>query len=143
MPLFDRGEHVNSLKAPEPTYPVHINLGSPATDLAGNWKLPDGFVDSHASLEDEAVITISPRERDIEGTVIVEGVQGTADVSTLIEVPRSALSLLAAQDYLFLVDRSGSMYAPRIAQVKDALKISIKSLPDSATTTFVSHYFVL
>ena len=142
-PLFDHGEHVNSLNAAKLTYPVHINLGSPARDLTGNWRLPDGFVDSHTSLEKEVVITISPRELDKEFPVIIEGVQGTADVFTLIEVPRSAPPLLAAQEYLFLVDRSTSMYGLRIAQARDALKILIKSLPDSVTTTFVSHCFIL
>ena len=140
MPLFDLGERVNSLNTPGL---VHINLGSPARDLTETWKLPDGFVDSHASLEKEVVITISPRDLDIEGPAIVEGVQGIADVATLIEVLYSAPPLLAAQDYLFLVDRSGSMHGPRIAQVRDALKILTKSLPDSSTTTFVSHCFVL
>ena len=111
-------------------------------DLTGNWKLPDGFVDSHESLEKEVVITISPRDLDIEGPAIVEGIQGIADVATLIEVPRSAPPLLAAQEYLFLVDRSTSMYGPRIAQAREALKILIKSLPDTVITTFVSHGFV-
>ena len=139
MPLFDRGEHVNSLNAPEL---VHINLGSPARDLTKTWKLLDEFVDSHESLEKELVITISPRELDIEFPAIVEGVHGTADVFTLIEVPRSAPPLLAAQENPFLVDHSTSMYGLRIAQARDALKILIKSLPDIVTITFVSHDFI-
>ncbi len=145
-PLFDRGHHVNSLNTPKPaeavglaTYPVSINLGSPARGLTGNWKLPEGFVDSHEFLEKEVVITISPRELDIEGPVVVEGVQGTTD---LIEVTRSAPPLLEAQEYLFLVDRSGSMCGHRIDAVKGALRILIKCLPDTAITSFVSHCFV-
>ena len=141
MPLFDHGQHVNPLNTPNPaeavglaTYPVSINLGSPAQDLTGNWKLPEGFVDSHEFLERDVVISISPRELDIE-------VQGTMDFSTLIEATHSAPPLLAAQEYLFLVDRSGSMHSTRIDQVKVALEILIKSLPGTVMSSFVSHCF--
>lgn len=148
MPLLDRGQHANSLNTSKPaeavglaTYPVSINLGSPARDLTGNWKLPKGSVDSREFLEKEVVITISPRELGIEGPVVVEGVQGTRDFSTLIEATHSAPPLFTAQEYLFLVDRSGSMSGIRIGQAKGALGIFIQSLPDTVNTSFVSHCF--
>jgi len=148
--LLNRGKHANTPNAPDPAdavgllaYPVSINLGSPAKELTGNWKLSDDSVDQHAFLEKEIVITISPRELGIDGTIPVEGVQGMADLSTLIEGPRFAPPLLAAQEYLFLVDRSTSMRGARISQARGALKIMVKSLPNFTTTSFVSHRLVL
>jgi hypothetical protein len=152
MPLSNRRQHPKSLNAPDPAeaaglpaYPASIHLGSPARDLTGNWKLPDGSVDPHAFLEKEVVITISPKELAIEGPSTVEGLQGAEDVYTLFETPRLAPPLLLAQEYLFLVDRSGSMHSARIAQVRKALKIMVKSIPqpDSAMASFVSHRLVL
>jgi len=151
MPLFDHGEHANSLNAPNPAeavglpaYPVSIHLGSPARDLTGNWKLSDGSVDPHVFSEKDVVITISPKKPDMGGPIIADGVQGTAGVSAFFEVPRSAPQLLPAQEYLFLVDRSGSMHGSRISQVRDALRIMVKSLPGPylATASFVSHRLV-
>lgn len=150
MPLFDRGAHANSLNAPDPAeavglpaYPVPIHLGSPARELTGNWKLPDGSVDPHPFLGKEVVITLSPRELGVDGPIVVEGVQGTPDICSMIEAPHVAPPLLAAQEYLFLVDRSGSMDGSPISQVRGALGIMIKGLPDSIGASFVSHRLVL
>lgn len=146
MPLFDRGAHANSLNAPDPAeavglpaYPVSIHLGSPARELTGNWKLPDGSVDQHSFLEREVIITLSPRELGVVRPIVVEG---TPDIFSMIETPRVAPQLLAAQEYLFLVDRSTSMRRNPIAHVRDAFSIMIKCLPDSIGASFVSHRLV-
>jgi hypothetical protein len=143
MQLLNRGNHASAFNAPEPAYPVPISLGFPVKELTGNWKLSEGSVDPHAFLEKEVVITISPRELGIGGSIPAEAVKGAVDVCTLLEAPRFAPPLLAAQEYLFLVDRSSSMRGSRIIQAKNALRIMVKSLPDSTITSFVSNRLVL
>ena len=148
--LLNPGKHADSIKLPEPAdavsvrgYPVSMNLGSPARGLAGDWKLSDGAVYPPEFLEKEIVITISPRKLDMEHPILVGGVQATEDVGDLIAVSHSTPKLLPAQDYVFLVDRSGSMKGSRITQVKGALAIMLGSLPSHPESTyFVSRRLV-
>ncbi|KAF8887014.1 hypothetical protein CPB84DRAFT_1849934 [Gymnopilus junonius] len=48
-------------------------------------------------------------------------------------VPRFELNQLPTQEYIFLLDRSGSMAGSRINHAKDALLILLKSLPNEGT----------
>ncbi|KAF7345097.1 hypothetical protein MVEN_01673400 [Mycena venus] len=48
-------------------------------------------------------------------------------------VPRFKLPNLARQEFVFLVDRSGSMKGPRIAAAKNALVVMLRSLPAKGT----------
>lgn len=126
---------VGSVNVPENTgtagltaYPVSINLGSPAREPTGKFRLSKGSVYPHEFLEKEAVITISPQKLD---PTLIEGVQQMETVCDLN---------LLDQDYQILVDRSSSMSGTRIAQARKALKIMVKSIPDPPTITyFVSH----
>ena len=141
--VLNRGnptKHADSSNVPEhtgtvglPEYPVSINLGSPARGgPTGNFWLSEGSIYPHESLEKEVVITVSPRKPE-----------EMEDVCILTEVLRPAPPLLPAQEYLFLVDRSGSMYGSRIAQVRSALKIMLASLPNPPiVTSFVSRHLV-
>ncbi|KZV84230.1 vWA-like protein [Exidia glandulosa HHB12029] len=60
--------------------------------------------------------------------------QETSNCFALTLVHRFALKPLDIQDYIFLVDRSGSMEGQRIAKVRDALQIMLRSLPFRGTS---------
>ncbi|KAH7094025.1 von Willebrand factor type A domain-containing protein [Auriculariales sp. MPI-PUGE-AT-0066] len=53
---------------------------------------------------------------------------------SLTLVPRFAAAPIPSQEYIFLVDRSGSMSGGRIRAVRDALQIMVRSLPSKGST---------
>jgi len=56
------------------------------------------------------------------------------DALSLTIVPRFTATPISSQEYIFLVDRSGSMSGGRIQAVRDALQIMVRSLPSNGTT---------
>jgi len=100
--------------------------------------------ESSTFLEKDVVILISSQKLDhprcsVERYLPSEGAEETTDAYALTLVPRFNLPPLPGQEYVFLVDRSGSMSGSRITQVKAALQIMLKSLP-SKNTCFVSRH---
>jgi hypothetical protein len=128
-----------------PTHPVAMTLGSPVKELTGDFQPSKAYVYLHESstfLEKDVVILISSQKLDhprcsVERYLPSEGAEETTDAYALTLVPRFNLPPLPGQEYVFLVDRSGSMSGSRITQVKAALQIMLKSLP-SKNTSFVS-----
>lgn len=135
----------NSINVAEPTgtvgllaSPVPINLGSPAREPAGKFQISEGSVYPHEFIEEEVVISISPRKPDIERDILVEAAQGMEGVFELVPAPRPRprSPLLPAQEYIFVVDRSYSMTGGRIFRVIEALTIMLKCLPNPPIRTF-------
>jgi hypothetical protein len=121
-----------------------MTLGSPVKELTGDFQPSKAYVYLHESstfLEKDVVILISSQKLDhprcsVERYLASEGADETTDAYALTLVPRFNLPPLAGQEYVFLVDRSGSMAGSRMTQVKAALQIMLKSLP-SKNTAFV------
>ena len=130
-----------------PTHPVAMTLGSPVKVLTGDFQPSMAYIYLHESstfLEKDVVILISSQKLDhprcsVERYLPSEGAEETTDAYALTLVPRFNLPPLPGQEYVFLVDRSGSMSGSRITQVKAALQIMLKSLP-SKNTCFVSRH---
>ena len=127
------------------THPVAMTLGSPVKELTNDFQPSQAYIYLHESstfLEKDVVILISSQKLDhprcsVERYLPSEGAEETTDAYALTLVPRFNLPPLPGQEYVFLVDRSGSMAGSRITQVKAALQIMLKSLP-SKNTSFVS-----
>lgn len=121
-------------------HPIELELGRdeltkapasiPDSCLATVWSQP-------STLEKDFVLTISAEGLDfpratIEARPSFDKPDTVALALTL--VPRFQLSLLPAAEWLFLVDRSGSMHGQSMELVKKALLIALKGLPSKGTS---------
>ncbi|CAG8752184.1 1154_t:CDS:2, partial [Acaulospora colombiana] len=70
----------------------------------------------------------------VERWLASEGAEETTDAYALTLVPKFDLPPLPSQEYIFLVDRSGSMGGGRMNSVKASLQIMLRSLPSRDTT---------
>lgn len=73
-----------------------------------------------------------------------EGAEEPTEAYALTIVPRFESAIIPCQEYIFLVDRSGSMHGHKMDAVRSALRIVLASLPTSKTAfnivSFGSHY---
>lgn len=105
---------------------------------------------SPAMLDKDIVVVLSCRNLDKQRCVVESYMNedGSAtDAYALTFVPRFKLPPLPRQEYIFLVDQSGSMEGAKMAAVRSALQIMLKSLPASGSTfnliSFGSHQSAL
>ncbi|KIJ39436.1 hypothetical protein M422DRAFT_781016 [Sphaerobolus stellatus SS14] len=124
-----------------PSHPIGMKFGTSTEEPSVGF---DSFracisLSSPAFLEKAIVITLTCQDLDkprctFESFLLEEGAQENTEASALTLVPRFELPPLPAQEYIFLVDRSGSMYGGRIEAVRSALQIMLRSLPTRGTS---------
>ncbi|KAG9040377.1 hypothetical protein FS842_003055 [Serendipita sp. 407] len=134
-----------------PSHPIGLTLGCHQRELSGDYEPSKAFVylGDSAMLDKDIVLVISAQGMDtprcsVERWLKSEGGEETTDAYALTLVPKFELPALPNQEYIFLVDRSGSMGGGRITAVKAALQILLRSLPSRGTSfnivSFGSHY---
>ncbi|KAG8822678.1 hypothetical protein FRC18_010973, partial [Serendipita sp. 400] len=124
-----------------PSHPIGLTLGCHQRELSGDYEPSKAFVylGDSAMLDKDIVIVISAQGMDtprcsVERWLKNEGAEETTDAYALTLVPKFELPALPNQEYIFLVDRSGSMGGGRIIAVKAALQILLRSLPSRGTS---------
>lgn len=134
-----------------PSHPIGLTLGCNQKELTGDYEPSKAFVHlaDAAFLDKDIVIVVSAQGLDgprcsVERWLKSDGAEETTDAYALTLVPKFDLPALPRQEYIFLVDRSGSMGGGRINSVKAALQILLRSLPSRNTTfnivSFGSHH---
>ncbi|KAG8798627.1 hypothetical protein FRC17_007371, partial [Serendipita sp. 399] len=123
-----------------PSHPIGLTLGCHQRELTGDYNPAKAFVylAAPAMLDEDIVVIISAQGLDtprcsVERWLESDGAEETTDAYALTLVPKFDLPALPCQEYIFLVDRSGSMSGGRITAVKAALQILLRSLPSRNT----------
>ena len=120
------------------THSVSVSLGRPTVEAVGTYDPTRAHISLQAGglLTQDLVVEVKcdglDRPRCLVQRRIIDN--ETIDALSLTLVPRFASSPIPSQEYIFLVDRSGSMQGGRISAVRDALQIMIRSLPSMGTT---------
>ncbi|KAG8840860.1 hypothetical protein FRB91_005603, partial [Serendipita sp. 411] len=124
-----------------PSHPIGLTLGCHQQELTGEHDPSKAFVylGDSAMLDKDIVIVISAQGMDtprcsVERWLKSDGAEETTDAYALTLVPKFELPALPSQEYIFLVDRSGSMARSRIKAVRAALQILLRSLPSRGTS---------
>ncbi|EJD48276.1 hypothetical protein AURDEDRAFT_113100 [Auricularia subglabra TFB-10046 SS5] len=124
------------------THPIALNLGSLSPDSAGPVFNPgtahvsltsDGALTSEIVLELKCDGLDKPR-CTVERFSLPSDAGEVTDALSLTLVPRFQPVPVPSQEYIFLVDRSGSMSGGRMSAVRSALQIMLRSLPTKGTT---------
>ncbi|KAG8830099.1 hypothetical protein FRC17_005434 [Serendipita sp. 399] len=124
-----------------PSHPIGLTLGCHQRELTGEYEPSKAFVylGESTMLDKDIVIVISAQGMDTprcsaERWLKSDGAEETTDAYALTLVPKFELPALPRQEYIFLVDRSGSMGGSRITAVKAALQILLRSLPSKGSS---------
>jgi Mg-chelatase subunit ChlD len=100
-------------------------------------------------LQTDVVVVIRYKGLDrprctVESFSVEEGAEEHTEAYALTIVPRFESAVIPSQEYIFLIDRSGSMEGEKMAAVRSAMRIMLASLPASGTTfnivSFGSHH---
>lgn len=140
----------NVMSVASSTHPLSVSLGSLQEDATDDFDPRRAFVrlDSAGLLDRDFVVVVKAAGLDQPRCVLerlppVAQQESTTDAIALTLVPRFAVSPLERQQYVFLVDRSGSMEGARIAKVRAALQTMLRSLPSRGShfniVSFGSH----
>ncbi|KAF8510549.1 von Willebrand factor type A domain-containing protein [Hysterangium stoloniferum] len=131
--------HIKSINSP--SHPIGMKLGESTLEPSTEF---DPFkarisLSSPTLLDKDIVIVLSCQGLDkprctVESFSPEEGSQEFTDAYALTFVPRFELPALPAQEFIFLIDRSGSMQGGKIQAVRSALQIMLRSLPTRGTT---------
>ncbi|KAH7090110.1 von Willebrand factor type A domain-containing protein [Auriculariales sp. MPI-PUGE-AT-0066] len=122
------------------THPVACSLGSLTAESAETFDPTRAHVSLHTTelLRNDIVLELKCTGLDRPRCLMQRLCSTTSDEATdaysLTLVPRFTASSIASQEYIFLVDRSGSMAGGRIRAVRDALHIMVRSLPSKGST---------
>ncbi|KZV97090.1 hypothetical protein EXIGLDRAFT_833087 [Exidia glandulosa HHB12029] len=120
------------------THPISVTLGALEENNVGdvNSHLAHVRIATLGLLDRDVSIVVKASDLDSPRCVLerLQHEQETSDCFALTLVPRFAVEPLDVQEYIFLVDRSGSMGGQRIAKVRDALQIMLRSLPSRGTS---------
>lgn len=126
-----------------PSHPVSVTIGRLAPEDTGehDGRLAHVSLATAALLEKDIVLLIGCQGLDRARCVVetfspAEGAEEWTDAYALTFVPRFKLPEIPTQEYIFLVDRSGSMGggSGKMGAVKSSLQIMLKSLPTTGTT---------
>ncbi|KZV97084.1 vWA-like protein [Exidia glandulosa HHB12029] len=127
------------LSISSPTNPLQISLGSATDDRRSpaDPRLARIKFAQPCLLDRDVVIEVRLRagiggsrcilERTLRGTI-------ARDAYALTLEPDFSLAAVNQQRYIFLVDRSGSMSGTRIARVRSALQILLRSIPSQGSS---------
>ncbi|KZV99951.1 hypothetical protein EXIGLDRAFT_188399 [Exidia glandulosa HHB12029] len=123
------------------THPVSVRVGSlssEGTTAAFDATLAHVSLLSHTFLDADIVLEVKCAGLDAPRCTVqrlsIPDSDDVTDALSLTLVPRFAAVPVPKQEYIFLVDRSGSMDGGRIAAVRNALQIMLRSLPSKNST---------
>ncbi|KAM0788674.1 hypothetical protein ACM66B_002772 [Microbotryomycetes sp. NB124-2] len=121
-----------------PSHPVTTTLGpDPAIDDSDNIQVANfariNFSTS-STLDKDIVIAVKATGLDSPRCTLEQHANQGSAALRLTFVPKFELSPLQEQEYLFLVDRSGSMGGERIEMARKALVVMLRSLPAKGTS---------
>lgn len=123
------------------THPVTLKLGSISSDSDSaefNPTRAHVSLTSDTMLKDDIVLELRCAGLDAPRCSVHRypgpGPDEVTDALSLTLVPRFPAAPLPSQEYIFLVDRSGSMGGRRIEAVRNALQIMLRSLPSKRST---------
>ncbi|KIM34058.1 hypothetical protein M408DRAFT_325583 [Serendipita vermifera MAFF 305830] len=132
-----------------PTHPINMKLGHHSLEMTGEHdpNLAAVTLQDSVFLDKDIVIIIAAQKLDYPRCMAERRPLSSAEEPThayaLTMVPKFDLPPVKSQEYIFLVDRSGSMSGQRIEAVRNALQIMLRSLPSRKTTfniiSFGSH----
>ncbi|KAJ7145802.1 von Willebrand factor type A domain-containing protein [Mycena epipterygia] len=120
-----------------PSHSVSTELG-PDPTLPNSHELPFSnyarvSLSSEAALDKDFVLTVKSAGLDAPRCVAeLHPIHPTVALALTV-VPRFKLPDLSCQEFVFLIDRSGSMRGPRIEAAKRALVVMLRSLPANDT----------
>ncbi|KZW04435.1 hypothetical protein EXIGLDRAFT_758724 [Exidia glandulosa HHB12029] len=128
----------NIMSVTSQTHPIALSLGTLMPDAETAFDATKAHVALTTSnmLDQDVVVVLKANNLD-HPRCVVERASRQDDVSDAIAltlVPRFNIPPLPEQEYIFLIDRSGSMGGGRIAAVRTALQIMLRSLPSRGTT---------
>ncbi|EJD54093.1 hypothetical protein AURDEDRAFT_180436 [Auricularia subglabra TFB-10046 SS5] len=127
----------NIMSVTSQTHPVGISLGLPDFESAAPFDPTKAHLTlSTSGMLDKDVVVVLKCDGLDKPRCVVEravGQAGTSDALALTLVPRFDAPPLPSQEYIFLIDRSGSMNGARIVAVRAALQIMLRSLPARGT----------
>ncbi|KZS96829.1 VIT-domain-containing protein [Sistotremastrum niveocremeum HHB9708] len=89
-----------------------------------------------ATLDRDFVLSIQAEKLDEPRCMSEVDYEKDSVAMMLTLVPQFGLKTISAQEYIFIIDRSGSMSGQNMAYAKSALLIFLKSLPDEEDTFF-------
>jgi len=119
------------------THPIALSLGTRSPDTATSFDPSKAHValSTDQMLDKDVVIVLKAEGLDHPRCVVERRILNgsVSDALSLTLVPRFNLPPLPEQEYIFLIDRSGSMQGGRITAVRAALQIMLRSLPSSGT----------
>ncbi|GAA6004951.1 hypothetical protein JCM10207_008461 [Rhodosporidiobolus poonsookiae] len=125
-------------KITSPSHTVSISLGpDPSLPNADKLRIANYAriaFSSATTLERDFVLELSSAELDSPRCIAEKHPSADSVAISLTVVPRFKLPELKNQEFVFLVDRSGSMHGDRIAMAKKALIVLLRSLPHAGTT---------
>ncbi|KZW04436.1 VIT-domain-containing protein [Exidia glandulosa HHB12029] len=128
------------------THPIALSLGTLMPDAGTAFDPTKAHVSLSTSKLDKDIVVVVKADKLDHPRCVVERASRQDEVSDAIAltlVPRFNVPPIPEQEYIFLIDRSGSMGGGRISAVRTALQIMLRSLPSRGTTfnlfSFGSH----
>lgn len=120
-----------------PSHTVEITLGIPPT-LVDAVALPSSHYaqltfTSETTLDRDIIITVKSSGLDSPRCIAETHPSHETIALSLTMVPKFTLPDVTSQEFVFLVDRSGSMHGSRIETAKRALVVLLRSLPHTGT----------
>ncbi|KAF7345094.1 hypothetical protein MVEN_01673000 [Mycena venus] len=127
-----------------PSHTVSTELG-PNPALLNAKELPFSnyarvSLSSELALDKDFVLTVKSAGLDAPRCVAELHPIHNTTALTLTFVPRFQLPDVSRQEFVFLIDRSGSMKGPRIAAAKKALVVMLRSLPAKGTSFQIASF---
>jgi hypothetical protein len=126
-----------------PSHPISSHLGRSGPEDNSEFDVQKAFISlsSTTFLDKDIVIVLSCRNLDkqrcvVESSVSANGLDAT-EAYALTFVPRFKLPPLPRQEYLFLVDRSGSMEGGKMHALRSSLQVE----PLLSVGVILSYYF--